>query len=315
MTTRIYSHCIAVLMVVALSAEDSPVNSPESTEILVQRVRQSLVTIRATDRSGDETGIGTGFVIDADGLIATNLHVINEGRPFSITLWPDRLLQVIAVEASEPGSDLAIVRVATDGTPLPALVLADKNTIQQGATVLAFGNPLGLQHSVVQGVLSALREIDGVEMLQLAMPIEFGNSGGPLVDRAGLVHGVVNMKSAVDENLGFAIPVAKVRELLANPNPVRFDRWTRIASLPPDRWQPLFGASWRQRSGVISVSGVGRALADVRSAYQCKKSQNSLSKCRFKSDKIKSVVPLVLFFSRTDWIDTTVFIPALANSG
>src|SRR2546425_367548 len=80
------------------------------------------------------------------------------------------------------------------------------------------GNPHGLKYSVVSGVLSGKREIDGRAMLQLAMPVERGNSGGPVVDRDGKAVGILTMKSAVTENLGFAVAVNSLKPLLTKPN-------------------------------------------------------------------------------------------------
>ncbi len=140
-----------------------------------------MAILRVADRDGQRSGIGSGFVIDAQGLIATNFHVIGEARSFTVELWPDRKLRVISVEASDRDRDLAVLRVDTEGKPLPALNLAETET-EQGMSVLAFGNPFGLKHSVVQGIVSAMREVEGEQLIQMAMPIEPGNSGGPLVD-------------------------------------------------------------------------------------------------------------------------------------
>ncbi len=232
----------------------------ETTEQLVERVRRSLVTIRITDRDGSQSGIGTGFVIDSAGLIATAWHVLHEGSPLTVELWPGKKLPVIAIEASDRDNDLALIRVDTGGAQIPALKLAPVESLQQGATVLAFGNPLGLEHSVVHGILSAVREIDGRPRLQVAMPIEFGNSGGPLVDRQGLVHGVINMKSAIDENLGFAIPVSGLVSLRQTPNPISYDRWVRLSGLDRECWSTVFGATWEERSGIIEVHGSGNGF-------------------------------------------------------
>jgi regulator of sirC expression with transglutaminase-like and TPR domain len=94
-------------------------------------------------------------------------------------------------------------------------------------------------------------------MIQVAMPIEPGNSGGPLVDRQGQVRGIINMKSLQAENIGFAIPVGRLQELMTSLNPITMDRWVRLAGVDPIRWEPLFGAKWRERSGIIDVSGSG----------------------------------------------------------
>ena len=252
-------------------AEDS---SRDDLEALVSRIRPSVVTIRVQGRDGDQLGIGTGFVIDADGLIATNFHVIQEGRPFAIETSLKRKLKVLSVEASDRLGDLVILRVDVGQQKLPALRLADDASPKQGSRVLAFGNPLGLLDSVVEGIVSAVREVEGREMIQLAMPIEPGNSGGPLVDDRGRVVGVINMKSAIDDNLGFAIPIKNLETLRANPNPVTMERWVRLGRLDPSRWQPIGGALWQQIGGKITARGVGKGFGGARSACPSKQLPN-----------------------------------------
>ena len=85
-------------------------------------------------------------------------------------------------------------------------------------------------------------------MLQLAMPIEAGNSGGPLVDRDGRVLGIITLKSLQTNNLGFAIFANSLKPLLEKPNPIPMSRWLTIGQLNPRDWTPLFGARWRQRA-------------------------------------------------------------------
>ena len=241
-------------------ADESPRESPPSSESLqklVSDVKESIAIIRVSDRDGDQSGIGTGFVIDSDGLIATCMHVISEGREFSIELSTGRKLPVLRVEATDPAHDLALIKVDVGETPLKQLSLAANKSTPQGLRVLAFGNPLGLTNSVVEGIVSGTYEVDGFELIQLAIPIEPGNSGGPIVDQRGLVHGIVNMKSAIDQNLGFAIPVEILKPLQAQPNPITIDRWVKLGRIDPRNWMTLFDANWRQRGGTISVSGQG----------------------------------------------------------
>ncbi len=257
MTRITQSWLIAVVSIstTALFAADPP-QQPASVATVAAQIRPSLVTIRAVGRDNDERSIGTGFVIDSAGLIATNFHVIGDGRSFTVQLADDRRLNVVAVEASERTADLAVIRVDVAGEELPSLRLAE-SPIAQGDAVIAMGNPLGLERSVVQGIVSAIRDVEGREMIQLAMPIEPGNSGGPLVDMRGHVHGIINMKSAIDDNLAFAIPVAALRTLVADPNPIAMERWVQLASVDRELWLPLFGANWKQRGGQISVDGTG----------------------------------------------------------
>lgn len=232
--------------------------SPSITE-LIQKIRPSVVTIRVNGRDGNELAMGTGFVIDASGLIATNLHVISEGRPFTVELPDGRQLPVISVESTDRAGDLAIVRVDVGSEPPRALPLLEQAT-SQGTRVLAFGNPLGFRDSVVSGIVSAVREIDDRELIQLAMPVQPGNSGGPLVDLDGNVRGIINMKSAIDDNLGFAIPISQLMPIRDRTNPVSYERWVTLGTMDPETWQTLFGATWQQRGGIITARGLGSAF-------------------------------------------------------
>ena len=230
---------------------------PLTVEQIVERVRPSLVTISTTGREGGAHGLGTGFVVSAGGLIATNMHVIGEGREFTVELSDGSNLEVESVHASDQHRDLAVVKVALQGRTLPPLELGNASALRQGEPIVVMGNPLGLKHSVVSGIVSAVREVEGQEMIQLAIPIERGNSGGPVVDMQGRVHGIVNMKSLREANVGFAVDAKHLQPLLDEPNPISLSRWATIGAIDKRHWTPRLGARWRQRAGKILVTGQG----------------------------------------------------------
>lgn len=241
-------------------ADSSPAAAPaatarRSTEQLVRDSRASIVTISFSGRDGSREGLGTGIVVDSSGLIATNLHVIGEARPIQVRLHDGRSLDVVAIQAVERSQDLAILKV-NDAT-LKALPLGDSDQLHDGQPIIAIGNPLGLERSVVTGVLSGRREIDNRSMLQLAIPIERGNSGGPVLDDEGRVIGVITLKSLQSQNLGFAAPINALRPLLEKPNPVPMSRWLTIGRIDPSEWTVVHGARWRQRAGSLLVEGMG----------------------------------------------------------
>jgi regulator of sirC expression with transglutaminase-like and TPR domain len=227
----------------------------KALEQLVEKARQSVVVITFTGRNGKQQGLGTGFVVEADGLIATNLHVIGEARPITVKLANGKHYEVTDVYASDRSLDLALLRIRAKD--LPALELGDSDGVKQGQPIVAFGNPLGLTYSVVSGVVSSKREVEGRPMIQLAIPLERGNSGGPMLDLQGRVQGIITMKSLVTANLGFAMPVNALKTLLKKPNPVPISRWLTIGTLDPEEWTPIFEAHWRQRAGHIQVEGEG----------------------------------------------------------
>jgi regulator of sirC expression with transglutaminase-like and TPR domain len=227
-------------------------------EALTAQALQSVVVISHAGRDGQVDGVATGFVVDRDGLIATSLHVIGEARPVTVDLPGGRRREVTAIHAWDRRLDLAVIRI--DATNLTPLALGDSDQLKRGTAVLALGNPQGLEHSVVQGLVSATRDVDGVAMIQVAIPVEPGNSGGPLLDLRGQVQGILTLKSAVTPNLGFAMPVNALKSLLEHPNPVPMKRWLTIGALNAREWVPLFGARWTQRAGRIQVEGSGKGF-------------------------------------------------------
>lgn len=222
---------------------------------LAERARKSVVVVSFSGRDGKQQGLGTGFVVSADGLIATNLHVIGEARPIDVQFADGRAFAVTAIHATEKSMDLAVLKI--DATDLPVLKLGDSDALKQGEQVIAIGNPLGLRHSVVSGVVSEKRELEGKPMIQVAIPIERGNSGGPLLDMEGRVHGIITLKSQVTRNLGFAVVINALKPLLEKPNPIPMARWTTIGTIDKREWTTVFGARWRQRAGRISVDETG----------------------------------------------------------
>lgn len=236
-----------------------PTEKPMTYEEITERTLPSIVVVSQLGRDGiEEQGVGAGFVVRENGLIATSLHVIGEGRAIMIKLADGREYHVDEVHAWDRKLDLAILRINASGLqPLP---LGDSDTLKQGTIVVALGNPHGFENSVVKGevtVVSSKRDVDDNEMIQLAIPVEPGNSGSPVMDLYGRVHGVLTMKSAVTRNLGFAMPVNDLKAMLEKPNPVPMDRWQRIGSLDTDEWIPLFGAHWHRKAGQIRVEGIG----------------------------------------------------------
>lgn len=227
----------------------------KSVETIAAEAKPSVVKVLQTGRDGLD-GLGAGFVVDANGLIATNYHVIGEGRRLQVEMSDGSKHEVVEVTATDEDSDLALLRIEQKG--LKPLSLADSDAIKQGQPVAAMGNPEGLAFSIVDGVVSEFPDIvNDHAMIRLALPIEKGNSGGPLLDRQGRVLGILTLKSAKTDNLGYAMPVNDLKSLIAAPNPVPMSRWLTIGVLNPRQWQSLLGARWTQRAGVIKSAEMG----------------------------------------------------------
>ncbi len=170
-------------------------------------------------------GIGSGFLIDADGRILTNHHVVagerGEVQEVQVTL-PDQTRYRAQIMAADEASDLALIKIAPR-KKLPFLKLGDSEKLQVGQKVLAIGNPFGLQGTLTTGVISSLgRTIEDSskhleDMIQTDAAINPGNSGGPLLDSVGNVIGINTAIYGPGGNIGigFAIPVNRAKVMLS----------------------------------------------------------------------------------------------------
>ena len=154
-------------------------------------------------------GAGSGFIIDADGSILTNNHVIDRAERITVKLSDGRTLRARVVGA-DPDTDIALIKV--DGeTGLPVAPLGDSGTLRMGEWVCAIGNPLGYEHSVTVGVISFLgRKLFDESLdnyIQTDAAINFGNSGGPLINSRGEVVGINAAISSRASSIGFAVPI------------------------------------------------------------------------------------------------------------
>ncbi len=163
------------------------------------------------------TSLGSGFLVDAQGHILTNAHVVANASKIRVTLVDKRSFPA-ALVASDPDSDLAVLRVSASG--LPQVSMGTSRDLMVGETVVALGNPFGLSNSVTTGVVSASRRSlrtggrEFRDFIQTDASINPGNSGGPLVNLDGEVIGVNTAIVQEAQGIGFAIPIDKARRIL-----------------------------------------------------------------------------------------------------
>ena len=194
----------------------------ESLASLFERVSPSVVSIQVTKinkakpQRRFETIVGSGVIIDRDGQVLTNAHVVDGAASLLITLdsgarTPARLVGMDTV------TDLALLRIDTS-SPLPVARLGDSAALRVGDEVVAIGNPMGLEQTMTRGIVSGLnRMLPGLSeqpMIQTDAPINPGNSGGPLVDRCGAVVGINTFISEEANSIGFALPINAGKSIL-----------------------------------------------------------------------------------------------------
>jgi S1-C subfamily serine protease len=206
-------------------AQTPPVAPDNIAGAVYRAVGPSIVEINVQSqvrRGLTPSGSGTGFVVDAGGLVITNNHVVSGSSNVSVTFsnGETRSAQVVGTDSS---NDLALLRVETMPSGIPAVTLGDSSTVEVGETAIAIGSPFGLEQTVTQGIVSAVERnwsstgptLRG--LIQTDAPINPGNSGGPLLNARGEVIGITTLiESPVRGNVGvgFAVPVNIVKQQL-----------------------------------------------------------------------------------------------------
>lgn len=190
--------------------------SPGQQDIasVVTRSSDAVVLIVISNSAGQETALGSGFLVSADGEIVTNYHVIKEAHSAIVKLSNGAFFPVSGVLATDTDKDLAIIKV--NGKNLPFLALGDTDNLHVGDHVVAIGSPLGLEGTVSDGIVSALRDVANKKWIQTTAPVSHGNSGGPLLDMGDHVVGVITwgVNLELGQNLNFAAPCNEVTKLL-----------------------------------------------------------------------------------------------------
>jgi S1-C subfamily serine protease len=209
---------LTLLLLIGLtSVQTAGQSAPLRKDIpsIAKAAKASIVTIVMANND-DPIARGSGFLVSSDGMIVTNYHVIAEGNVAVVKFSDGTVLPVEGVLAADKVRDLAIIKIR--GGSFRALALGNSDRIQIGEDVVAIGNPLGLELTVSNGILSGVRTVEkaGGKFLQITAPISHGSSGGPLFNTSGEVVGITSMYFEGGENLNFAIPINDAKRLLQN---------------------------------------------------------------------------------------------------
>jgi tetratricopeptide (TPR) repeat protein len=201
-----------VLVVIIGIIGATPVRSQDLLPDLVRRIKPSAVAIETFDARGEKLSRGSGFFIDVDR-IATNRHVIEGAFRAEIHSSSGNVYPVRGVLAVDAEGDIALLKIDVPTAPVRALTL-DKTSPQEGESVVVIGNPLGLEGSVTNGIVSAVRDIPTFgRIIQITAPISSGSSGSPVVNMQGQVIGIATLQITGGQSVNFAIPSERISQL------------------------------------------------------------------------------------------------------
>ncbi|MBS2025758.1 MAG: trypsin-like peptidase domain-containing protein [Deltaproteobacteria bacterium] len=297
------SLAVAVLFgAAAASAQGKPPSSARRTPIVlaVERTKSAVVNISAQEivraqqargpldlffggyrapRNEVRTSLGSGFVFDAAGYVLTNYHVVANGTRIQVS-FDDGSDFVAKVVGTDPGGDLAVLKIEARRT-FPAAPLGSTQDLMLGEPAVAIGNPLGLNHSVTVGAISALHRTVRAEgrsyydFIQTDASINPGNSGGPLLNADGDVIGINSAVFAGAQGIGFAIPIdraLRVARELVRSGEIADGYWgfdaeslgldpAEAAQLPPERQPKVREGFPKVGARVVLVEGDSPANA------------------------------------------------------
>jgi S1-C subfamily serine protease len=206
-----------VEMVVLVLLAFFPARLPAQTVLqpteIAANAMAATVQIVSLDEGERRLGTGTGFLISNDGLIVTNFHVIHRARSLRVELANGDEHAEVFFLAGDPTHDIAILKITAEG--LTSLSLQSEVEPVVGQRIYTMGHPLGQTATFSDGLVSALRTVEDVSLIQITAPISSGSSGGPVMNEAGEVIGIVTMMLRGGQNLNFAVPTRYVGPLLA----------------------------------------------------------------------------------------------------
>jgi len=179
---------------------------------LVRRIKPSAVAIETYDSKGEKLSRGSGFFVEADRIV-TNRHVLEGAYRAEVHASSGAVFPVKGVLAVDAEGDIALLKIDAPAPPVRALPL-DKTSPQEGESVVVIGNPLGLEGSVTNGIVSAVRDIPTFgRIIQITAPISSGSSGSPVVNMQGQVIGIATLQITGGQSVNFAIPSERISQL------------------------------------------------------------------------------------------------------
>ena len=293
-------YCGVLLTGLTLLAAIQPTTILAETETidlkaLAKKARPSVLLLVMSDANGKEIATGTGFLVSSDGKLITNHHVI-EGATSAIAKAENGgLFPVEGILADDLKNDLVLRKLKSKD--MPFLTLGDSENIEIGTRIAVIGSPLGLEGTMSEGIISAVRKLIDIKVLQVTAAISPGSSGSPVMDPKGDVVGIASALLRGGQALNFAVPAEVARKLLSGANDKLISvttlgsakkksdsdiyvskewRQTELAALAEDwvqmlkaalRWTPFFGQENAEiKLGFQALLGLGFRCCSAPSA-------------------------------------------------
>jgi S1-C subfamily serine protease len=277
--------CLVLFCTIARAAED-----PDIIAKLFAEKADAIVLIAVESKSGDK--LGSGFFISREGRLVTNYHLINGAHKVVVKTKRGSVFLPRRIVNLDPDRDIAVLDLGLDRVNY--LRMGDSNGVVVGQRVLTIGNPMGLESTVSDGLVSSVRVSGrGLKLFQISVPLSNGSSGGPLIDLEGNVIGITTAGFMKGENLNFAVPINYVKTLLKKPfNPSRFERdpWQETAQEKP-RSQPAQVNPVKPPHNYVVKSG--DTLYGIAKAYKVS-AKEMIRLNRLKDSKIRPGQQLIL---------------------
>jgi S1-C subfamily serine protease len=209
----------AVIVVLFAPKSEKVVQRAEVSSPPEEPVGAPVLTLIASGRSGSAVSQGSGFIITSDGLAGSNYHVIRGAVQAVAECCNGRIFEVRSIEGVDLEKDLVVFQLYERGSTqkpqdLPHVTLGSSKDVTVGQKVIAIGSPQGLENTVSDGILSAVREYKSTRYLQITAPISPGSSGGPVLNEKGKMVGVATFQFETGQNLNFAVDAEHIRPLI-----------------------------------------------------------------------------------------------------
>jgi hypothetical protein len=226
--------CCAVAVTNGQSKSSPPTKqNPSSNTLNIPSASKSVFCVIVYDKAGKPLAQGSGFFVDKKGKLVTNFHVIEGAATAVAKASNGAFYPVEGILGVDKTNDLAVLKVS--GSDFTFLPLGDSDAVQVGDKVLAIGSPLGLEDTISDGLISAIRDMGDVSVFQTTAAISPGSSGGVLLNSKGEAIGITSFQLVSGQSLNFAVPIKYVRPLLKSDQVIAF---APIEKIPAEQPKP-----------------------------------------------------------------------------